>query len=221
MSKKSTIKITCPKCGKESDFEVWESINTKIDPEAKQKVRSAELFAFTCPDCGNKTSVDYGFLYHQQEDKIWIQYCNSDENLAESLKFFSSSDKEEDEIVKGLRADKYIIRLVRSRNHLIEKLRIFDCGLNDMVIEVIKLISAGNFKSTDPDKRVADALFDVSPEGKYVIFYINTEGDFFASSEFPKELYDGLYENFKEKFPDPREGELVIDAQWAFKAMQG
>lgn len=51
MSRHSMEKITCPKCGCESDFMIWSSINTVLDPEMFAKVRTGEAFAFTCPEC--------------------------------------------------------------------------------------------------------------------------------------------------------------------------
>ena len=49
MSKHHMGIITCPKCGKESDFMILDSINTTLDPEMKDKVRTGEAFIFQCP----------------------------------------------------------------------------------------------------------------------------------------------------------------------------
>ena len=48
MSKHHVEKITCPHCHKESDFILWDSINTSLDPEMKAKVRSGEAFKWVC-----------------------------------------------------------------------------------------------------------------------------------------------------------------------------
>jgi len=78
MSKHHMGIITCPKCGKESDFMIWDSINTTIDPEMKDKVRTGEAFIFQCPNCGERTNVNYTTLYHQMEDNIMIYYVVGD-----------------------------------------------------------------------------------------------------------------------------------------------
>ena len=44
MSKISEETIKCPKCGKESKFVMWSSINTVLDPEMKKKVLTGEIF---------------------------------------------------------------------------------------------------------------------------------------------------------------------------------
>ena len=39
MSIERTEIITCPKCGKNSSFTIWDSLNTMLDPEGKEKHR--------------------------------------------------------------------------------------------------------------------------------------------------------------------------------------
>ena len=38
MSRHHIEKVTCPSCHHEGDFELWDSINTALDPEMKEKV---------------------------------------------------------------------------------------------------------------------------------------------------------------------------------------
>ena len=49
MSLKNTQKIKCPDCGAEGEFTIWQSINTKLNPQAKEDLLSGKLFAYTCP----------------------------------------------------------------------------------------------------------------------------------------------------------------------------
>ena len=58
MSMEREVKITCPECGTEGDSTLWQSVNTQLDPEAKQKVLSGEPFQFKCPKCGSVTNVN-------------------------------------------------------------------------------------------------------------------------------------------------------------------
>lgn len=41
MSRHHMEKVTCPSCHHEGDFELWDSINTALDPEMKEKVLMA------------------------------------------------------------------------------------------------------------------------------------------------------------------------------------
>lgn len=64
MSSHHIKKIICPNCKTESDFLLWDSINTSLDPEMKEKVRNGEAFKWKCPFCGNEAMVEYTTLYH-------------------------------------------------------------------------------------------------------------------------------------------------------------
>ena len=93
MSRHSVEKITCPKCGKESEFIVWSSINTVLDPEMYEKVRNWEAFAFRCSDCGHVAGVDYGFLYHQMNDEMMIYYVPNPDAVEETYNMFRRCTK--------------------------------------------------------------------------------------------------------------------------------
>lgn len=73
MTIKDTRKIRCPKCGKESDFEIYGSINTELDPDLKEKGAGRDgIF------CLNVLTAVMGLilftpcLYHQMEDRLMI-----------------------------------------------------------------------------------------------------------------------------------------------------
>ena len=72
MSKHHIEKVTCPFCHHEGDFEVWDSINTVLDPEMKKKVLNQSIFLYTCPNCGETFRLNYPTLYHQMEDLVMI-----------------------------------------------------------------------------------------------------------------------------------------------------
>ena len=72
MSRHHMEKVTCPSCHHEGDFEVWDSINTVLDPEMKEKVLNQSIFLYTCPNCGETFRLNYPTLYHQMEDLVMI-----------------------------------------------------------------------------------------------------------------------------------------------------
>lgn len=72
MSRHHIEKVTCPSCHHEGDFELWDSINTALDPEMKEKVLNQSIFLYTCPSCGETFRLNYSTLYHQMEDLVMI-----------------------------------------------------------------------------------------------------------------------------------------------------
>ena len=163
MSKRCEVTITCPKCNEEHPFVMWQSINTQLDPEMRAAVKDRSAFQFICPTCGEKTYVDYGFLYHQMEDGIMIHYASSDEDAEEIYKMVTN--KEQDGLFHDMLDADYLIRIVRSQNELREKISIFDEGLDDRIIEIIKLFLGAN--AIYPSKK---AKYIPSPPSKGIGF---------------------------------------------------
>ena len=67
-----------PKCGKVSDFIIWESLNADIDPEAQVQLIDGTIFHFTCPECGHKSNVNYGMLYHDMTNRVIVHYVQEE-----------------------------------------------------------------------------------------------------------------------------------------------
>lgn len=219
MSKHMKEQITCPECGKKSDFLIWESINTTLDPEMKQAVRDGSAFMFKCPHCGHQAHVDYGFLYHQMEDRIMIHYANSDENAKEIHQMFekyASDDNPINKMVGDLLHNNYLIRIVRTHNQFLEKLAIFDAGMDDRIIEIIKLFFWAQLHQQDNNQKVDELLMFTAPDGKHIIQFI-ADGKGFATAEITDDMYNDIQSHFGKNLPDMRKDKIIIDRQWALE----
>ena len=214
MSQKSIKKITCPDCGQEADFTVWRSINTMLDPEMKEKVRTREAFSFRCPECGKVVNIDYGFLYHQMEDEMMIYYVSGEEDVEQVYDMFRGNGKMA-EITEGLPSN-YLYRIVRSQNDLREKLAIFDAGLDDRVIELAKLFYAGKYFSEHPEAE-SDVLY-FRPEEMELVFF--REGKPVATGSMSKDFYDMVAEQYIAGRPALREDDIIIDMDWAYNVIR-
>lgn len=173
MSKISEETIKCPKCGKESKFVMWSSINTVLNPEMKKKVLTGEIFKFKCNKCGCEARINYSSLYHQMEDRIMIYYVQDEEDYESACNMFSGEDMPE--IFEDLMAEKYLYRIVTSPEELREKIIIFDNGLDDRVIEIAKIFYIGQAK--EQGIKVKHIFFDVSSEGNYMFIIFDENGE--------------------------------------------
>ncbi len=209
MSRAEMIKITCPKCQKESDFRIWDSINTQLDPELKSAVRDLSLFVFECPECGEKNSINYGFLYHQMEDNMMIHYANSEENVQELLELYTN---EENEMMKMMFDSGYLIRVVRSREVLLEKLAIFDAGLDDRIIEIIKLLYLVQLEERDN----VDNVYFVKVGDERIIEFIS-DGRVLCHANLDQKFYSDIENDFIDKIPPINKGDIIIDFSWALE----
>lgn len=134
MSLKSKAKAVCKHCGKEQVLDIYKSINAATDPDLKAAVISGEAFLWECPECGNSNLVAYECLYHDPEQKfmVWM------------LPFGEPEGPEKDAIMNQTKAmGDYRLRIVTNVGDLMEKVIIFDAGLDDRCIELVKFV-AGN-----------------------------------------------------------------------------
>jgi len=148
MSKPQTTRITCQHCGASHDFTIWNSLNVTLDREEKESLLNGTLTRFTCPDCQWSTEVVYPLLYHDMEQRVMVYLWPGEESLEMDLSGFPFMD--------GF--VEYRFRHVVTRNELLEKIHLFDAGLDDRVVEVLKAtVRAKSADSLPPD---AEIYFD-------------------------------------------------------------
>ncbi len=131
MSSSAEQTIPCPRCRVPAPFLLWESVNATLNPELKEKLLSHELFRFACPACKQTSELVYPLLYHDQQQKLMVWLLIPDEH--DEISLDRASLEMEKTALEG-----YRLRLVTTANTLIEKILIFDSGLDDRVIEFIK-----------------------------------------------------------------------------------
>lgn len=121
----------CSRCGAEHALDLPQSVNAAISPELKEKVRSGELFTWTCPHCGTANLLNVPFLYHDPAEHLML--------------VLSETPLRADGVPEG-----YTGRQVRSVGDLVEKIKIFDAGLDDLVIEMCKFVTCQELKKDVP-----------------------------------------------------------------------
>lgn len=219
MSRNHFESITCPKCGAQGDFLVWDSINTVTDPGMKKKVRSGEAFVWTCPGCGEKIPVSYTTLYHQQEDGLMIYLVFGDRQPVIALMSGMGAPAEgaldTDMPLPG--AD-YTCRVVSSLNELREKLMIFDAGLDDRVAEIMKYLIERQMAAQDPPVNISECRFHESPGGERAVA-VRTDGGWRALS-WPEEMYEAVARIFSGS-PESSRRPVVVDREWASRYLDG
>ena len=198
-------KVTCPSCHHERDFELWDSINTVLDPEMKEKVLNQSIFLYTCPNCGETFRLNYPTLYHQMEDLIMI-YLVPESEVEKTYEMFYG-----DNALTDFRTEKYLNRIVTSANQLIEKIKIFDAGKDDRIIELVKLLATDYILKNDPDKEFDELRFAVD-DGTNILVIIN-KGEITGAVDI-----DNIYEfasSHCDDFKDLQDDEdIVINREW-------
>lgn len=120
-------------------------------------------------------------------------------------------------VTENFRQYNYLIRVVRSQNELIEKIRIFDAGLDDRIIELFKLYVYAAFLNDSHDSEKVETLFFREDGKSYV--QVNADGKYQGISEMTDEVYNQMVDEYKRVLPDIRKDGLCIDRRWAIDTM--
>ena len=123
--------LNCPRCGAAFEVEAVAAINTERDPELKERLLSGELFIRECPHCGARTLAKFPLLYHDPAEKlmIWLSDGSAD------------TEARMQAAVAGNDFEGYTGRIVDTPGALIEKVKIFDAGLDDISLEMAKFVT--------------------------------------------------------------------------------
>ena len=125
------ILTTCSRCGAQITAEVPQSVNAAASSDLKEKVRSGELFKRDCPVCGTVNLLKFPFLYYDTDERLMLVLSDTPISAAGLPEGFTG-------------------RLVGSVGDLIEKIKIFECGLDDIVIEMCKFVTCQELKKDVP-----------------------------------------------------------------------
>ena len=205
MSDLKDASITCRTCGHTFPITYWGSVNATLDPHLKDEIFSGELRRQQCPACEQQFEVDADLLYHDIERKLMIAYRTSAGGQVPS---FRSSFLEKMAAALPL----HQLRIVTSWNQLKEKILIFEAGLNDTAVEVIKLVvgerAYGHADFED------DCVFFVGARPKAggageLVFEAYQNGKLAAVMPVPMALYQQMYASAAEQF-----GEDYCTGEW-------
>lgn len=130
MSTKTNTTIKCNCCSESFSAAVYTCVNTAENPELRDSVKDGSIFIAKCPKCGATCLYQGPFLYVNPSDQQII--------------ILSSAAIDDSDMDKS-----YMARQVASPGELIEKVKIFDDGLDDRAIELCKYITQQDMGSSE------------------------------------------------------------------------
>ncbi len=174
MSQQHIETFTCPKCGKKSDFTLWDSINTDLNPELRDKVLDESIFIHECPECGHRSYITFGTLYHDPTNQfmLFFDHAVSNDDISE--------DKFPEDEVFNLFNKNYKLRYVHGIKNLKEKIFILEEGMSDVAIELIKYFLRNNIialKDVAPNYFIGKEMYftNLSEDGETLVFAVLSE----------------------------------------------
>jgi ribosomal protein L40E len=128
----SVSEAICNRCGARQEVAVHDSINVRETPELKAQVLDGSLFVWECPSCGARNLIRSQTLYHDPDEKLMVWVTSGSEGLESRVRAAYSGMDE----MNG-----YTARFVDDAGSLIEKVKVFDAGLDDIVMEMAKFVT--------------------------------------------------------------------------------
>lgn len=210
--------VKCPKCGQMSEVTVWNSITVSDSVDLKQDLLSGKINMFRCPSCSYSALMPTPMLYHDENKKLMISFspCNDEVLKHQLFDNVQKSSKESGELEK---LEGYNLRFVADYNELLEKILIFDNGMNDKTIEVLKLM----ILSQDIEKAERRTCRFGKIENNVLEFMIyDTIENQTYTSQVPKETYDTIDLQLKQSGVKPYSfGWEMVDPSYATRLLNG
>lgn len=184
--------IKCPSCGQLSEMTVWESITAVDSPDLKAELLCGRLNIFRCASCGAAALVPNPVLYTDSEKRLMITFVPSaDMEKHTNLLAVRSASKASGEL-DGI--SEYNLRFVSTYNEFLEKILIFDNGLQDKVIEVLKILVL----SQEPEKMEdRTCIFGKKDSGGIEFMVQDKKEGMVYTSRVPEETYDTIFTQLK------------------------
>lgn len=193
--------LACPSCKHEFKKDLPTAIFAKENDED-----ILDFARITCPSCGEDFLLNYRFAYTDEINEFMIVNDPAFVDRKARLAFSTSLN-----LIDKFRKDelyRHELRVTYDYETLLEKIKIFERGLNDKVVELMKyfLIMSEDF-AYGPEQ-IAD--FRYGEDNK---FYLKTVLNVSLSMDFSDVLYDTIINNYEEALKKDRT--LLIDKAWA------
>lgn len=200
-------KLTCTSCGKDFFAQMITQVDESVAEDRALNLTDGSLFSFTCPHCGKEMLCNHYLLWVDKDHTVAV--CNL--TCEEEIRAMDEALSALDSLGKSSSLSR---RYVTSPARFCEKTQIFHAGLDDRIVEIIKLYFAQDVRQKHPDKTLNEVLF--FPEGDgYGILFQCPEGDLLLS--LPKNTFEQAAAQFTFSEPCPP----VVDTGWAMAYLLG
>lgn len=216
MSTKEITIVQCPACGAAGEATVWDTLNTHDDPKARDALLDGTFFDYTCPECGQTRKLNYPVVYHDTAHQALVQYVMDAGQIEKASEEIQKIAHSEDELMAA-RFAKYRNRIVTSQNALREKAMIFHNGLDDRIVEIMKVLYASRVIETHPEFRMKEAYFLINPKGEMFIQFL---GDRPLTIKAAASFYQAVAKDMADIIEKPEHQTPVIDLDWAYRMVR-
>ena len=185
------LMVECGICHEKFEPQLHELIDLDKGPDLVKRACDLSLFAQLCPHCHGMTNVPYPTTVVQASKRFMIR-LSFDFNEVKAINRAKRDFLEGTEL-KGMRQ-----RVVFGVPSFVEKVRIFNQGLDDNLVEAMKLL----FLSQNEGKDIANMLFAGISNGQFRFLVFAKGASEPVQIGMPGEIYDKLQQDTDGKFPE-------------------
>jgi len=204
MSKIRTVKRICEHCGKEFDFPIYDSVNVTLDPELKDKVFSGDIFNCECPHCKKINTVTYPFTYHDMEKKFMVLSGSVGDLLINREEMFNGKNSPLRQFPKITEGMTYCG--ATGYYDFLSTVSALDAGLDWRVAKlcVNYLCYLINKHLKEEKKEPLDIKYStiILEDSKPIILIGYGDEGKQNAHDFPMDLYNDMFEDFKDKLDE-------------------
>lgn len=186
--------IKCPKCAQMAEINVWSSITVEDSKDLKEELLKGKINIFKCPSCSAQALLPVPLLYHDKDKKLMISFTPTNDEM-QKKQLFSQIKKSSKNSGELENFEEYNLRFLSNYDELLEKILVFDNGLHDKVIEVLKVLILMQDSEKANDRMVVFGKID----GDDLEFLIkDNKEEMFYTSKIPKATYDTIKEQLRQ-----------------------
>lgn len=195
--------IRCLHCRRHFNVREYQKVELPRQEELIPYILDGSIFEFECPHCREEYTVlkdQEEFIIDNQEKKYRIYYSDNEYDSGVKLMQVShglgiTSEEEKNFVleVRALDEDGYRIRFEANYSASVEKMVIFEAGLNDVAVELLKSFMELQYEF---DKEFDRLVFIDDQDRAFV--GVQDDRPVFAV-EFDEEEYEAILEEFAEE----------------------
>ncbi len=197
MALSTPIQYPCPSCGAPVDAVLHRSYVLE-DDASLQAIVEQRFHVLSCAGCGETRAFEADFLVTNAARDFFVQVVTRDDQV-------ESARATMREMIKDPAAR---VRIVASRNDLVEKVKLWKAKLDDVAMEVAKHFLRIQLK----DLEGKTARFFERVDGEELVFAVLSPGEPVRGMKLPLQVY----RNIQRELDTPKyAGELEVDERLA------
>ncbi len=227
--------VSCPFCASDEEVVIWDVIDVSEDPDLKERLLTKRCQVLECQNCGEESILARPLAYVDPGAGlllVWRPELAEFEETEPDTPLDGRPDSllnlpggldatllpQLDRLVTADEKAHWRLRLLSGYNALLEKIHAFGAGLDDRILEIVKLALTARY--ADEEDLFFEAMHLLAAQGGLLLLQVLERERGWQTLEISMELYDNAHDFLIERMP--AEGQWQrIDGRFARRFVTG